>query len=371
MMQTNDFSPFDPLTMRQNMLPAKSGNYLMVLRTTESLPQNVSINITPQFTSIEYNGDYYAVVYVEKSKKSIKESYKQHFQGTADNSTIRKSIGCLIGFKLKSDNMYSDSLSSKKGFNDMEEQLVTEWMKKNLLVLYYTNNDYKNAGQELIKVYNPPLNLQGNFYKVNAEYRKQLSALRTGANLSNPAVVPEMAQPSHTNCPNCNLNLTVPDGLKKEKYIKCLSCGYVFENPFYVQKEKSKEGLQWKILLILVGIVLVFSFVPRHGKDPSKSNDRKIENYVNRKGPSQTEAMAGVRVYLKRYYLKDPDSYQGISWEAFGIYNQENNTYFALHKYRAKNSFGGYVVEEKLFVLDSNGNVIKVVDDVNEIINGY
>lgn len=32
--------------------------------------------------------------------------------------------------------------------------------------------------------------------------------------------------------------------------------------------------------------------------------------------------MAGVRVYLKRHYLKDPDSYEGISWEAFGIYNK-------------------------------------------------
>lgn len=371
MMQTNAFSLFDPLTMRQNMLPAKSGNYLIILRTTVSLPQNVSLNVTPQFTSIEYNGDYYVVVYVEKSNKSIKESYKLHFQGAADNSTIRKSIGCLMGFKLKSDNMYSDFLSSKKRFNDMEEQLVTEWMKKNLLVLYYANNDCKNAGQELMKVYNPPLNLQGNFYKVNAEYRKQLSALRTGTNLPNPTVVPEMTQPSHTNCPNCNLNLTVPDGLKKEEYIKCLSCGYVFENPFYMKNEKSKERLQWKILLILVGIVLFFSFANRYGKGPSKSNGSKTENYVNRQGPSQTEAMAGVRVYLKRYYFKDPDSYQGISWEAFGIYNQENNTYFALHKYRAKNSFGGYVVEEKLFVLDSNGNVVKIVDDMNEIINGY
>ena len=370
MMQTDDFSPFDPLTMRQNVLPTKSGNYLIVLRIAVSLPQNASINITPQFTSIEYNGDCYAVAYVEKSNKSIRGSYKQHFLGTADSSTIRKSIGCLMGFKLKSDNMYSNSLSPKKRFNDMEEQVVTEWMKKNLMILYYANNDFKNAGQELMKVYNPPLNLQGNFYKVNAEYRKQLSALRAVTNLSNPAIVPEMTQPFHTNCPNCNLNLTVPDSFKKEEYIKCLSCGYAFENPFYRQK-KSKEGLQWKILLILVGIVLFFSFVPRYGKGSSKSNSSKSENYVNRKGPSQTEAMAGVRVYLKRYYLKDPDSYQGISWEAFGIYNQENNTYFALHKYRAKNSYGGYVVKEKLFVLDSNGNVIKVVDDVNEIINGY
>ena len=102
----------------------------------------------------------------------------------------------------------------------------------------------------------------------------------------------------------------------------------------------------------------------------SKDNNR-IENYGSNKGPSQTKAMAGVRVYLKRHYLKDPDSYEGISWEAFGTYNKDNNTYFTLHKYRAKNSYGGYVVEEKLFVLDSDGNVIKVVDDMNEVINGY
>lgn len=66
-----------------------------------------------------------------------------------------------------------------------------------------------------------------------------------------------------------------------------------------------------------------------------KDNNR-IENYGSNKGPSQTKAMAGVRVYLKRHYLKDPDSYEGISWEAFGTYNKDNNTYFALHKYRAK-----------------------------------
>ena len=81
--------------------------------------------------------------------------------------------------------------------------------------------------------------------------------------------------------------------------------------------------------------------------------------------------MAGVRVYLKRHYLKDPDSYEGISWEAFGIYNKDNNTYFALHKYRAKNKLWRLRGGRETFVLDSDGNVIKVVDDMNEVINGY
>lgn len=121
--------------------------------------------------------------------------------------------------------------------------------------------------------------------------------------------------------------------------------------------------------MIFLAVLITFNIYLEYSTS-SKDNNR-IENYGSNKGPSQTKAMAGVRVYLKRHYLKDPDSYEGISWEAFGIYNKDNNTYFALHKYRAKNSYGGYVVEEKLFVLDSDGNVIKVVDDMNEVINGY
>lgn len=135
-------------------------------------------------------------------------------------------------------------------------------------------------------------------------------------------------------------------------------------------KQKEKERRQWTSALIFLAIIIVI--ISSIGEQSSFSGSyNNTENYGNNKGPSQTEAMAGVRVYLKLHYLKDPDSYEGISWEAFGIYNKDNNTYFALHKYRAKNSYGGYVVEEKLFVLDSDGNVIKVVDDMNEIINGY
>jgi len=32
--------------------------------------------------------------------------------------------------------------------------------------------------------------------------------------------------------------------------------------------------------------------------------------------------------------------------------------YWVRHKYRAKNSFGGYVIENKIFYLDEQGNVV-------------
>lgn len=367
MTQNDDFSLFNPLTMDNKILPNKLGNYLIVLRSTVSLPQNTSINTIPQFVSIKHYEECYTVIYIEKSIKKIQESYKLHFQGTADNSTLRKSLGCLMGFELKSNDIYSYSSPPKKKFSDMDEQQLTEWMKKNLLILYYANKDFKNIGQELMKTYNPPLNLQGNFYKVNAEYRKQLSALRTNTGLVYQTITTETKQHSRSSCPNCGVNLTIPDSLTKEEYIKCLSCGYLFTNPLYLQNKKSKESRQWKIALILIGIVLIFNLATREKSISDKSSNNRIENYENKKGPSQTRAMAGVKTYLKRHYLKDPDSYQGISWGAFGTY--KDNTYFALHKYRAKNSYAGYVVEEKLFVLDSDGNVINVVDDMNEIIN--
>ena len=87
--------------MRASVLPDKPGNYIIVLRSTSSLPIKVQISTTPILTSFDYKKEKYNVVYVGKSSKSLRiRDYKQHFTGTAGNSTIRKSLGCLLGFKL-------------------------------------------------------------------------------------------------------------------------------------------------------------------------------------------------------------------------------------------------------------------------------
>lgn len=367
----DEFSLFDPQKMRASVLPDKPGNYIIVLRSTSSLPIKVQISTTPILTSFQHKKEKYNVVYVGKSSKSLRiRDYKQHFTGTAGNSTIRKSLGCLLGFKLIPRDINSPQ-NGKTTFDEFDERTLTEWMKDNLLLFYYANNDYANVEKELIRTYNPPLNLQGNFNKTNLDFRKELSALRSCTS-AKQAPIPNNqlklnAYPQQMQCSNCGINLTIDEGLKNEEYIKCLSCGCIIQNPIYIQ---NKERRQWIAVLIFLVVVIIFNISSREYSTSSKGNNR-IENYGSNKGPSQTKAMAGVRVYLKRHYLKDPDSYEGISWEAFGIYNKDNNTYFALHKYRAKNSYGGYVVEEKLFVLDSDGNVIKVIDDMNEVINGY
>lgn len=125
-------------------------------RGTSSLPIKVQISTTPILTSFDYKKEKYNVVYVGKSSKSLRiRDYKQHFTGTAGNSTIRKSLGCLLGFKLIPRDINSPQ-NGKTTFGEFDERTLTEWMKDNLLLFYYANNDYANVEKELIRIYNPP-----------------------------------------------------------------------------------------------------------------------------------------------------------------------------------------------------------------------
>ena len=59
--------------------------------------------------------------------------------------------------------------------------------------------------------------------------------------------------------------------------------------------------------------------------------------------------------------LKDPDSFEAVEWGK--VVKLDDGLGFAVRcKYRAKNSFGGYNVEHKLFTLDPKGNIILVAD---------
>lgn len=65
-----------------------------------------------------------------------------------------------------------------------------------------------------------------------------------------------------------------------------------------------------------------------------------------------------VERYLKNA-LKDPDSYDGIEWSKVV---PAGTGYAVRHKYRARNSFGGMVIENQIFVLDAEGNVVGFQD---------
>jgi hypothetical protein len=56
---------------------------------------------------------------------------------------------------------------------------------------------------------------------------------------------------------------------------------------------------------------------------------------------------------------KDPESIEYITW--YPLQKTNDGGFSVRVKYRAKNSFGGYVIEEKNFFLNSSGTVIAVL----------
>lgn len=104
--------------------------------------------------------------------------------------------------------------------------------------------------------------------------------------------------------------------------------------------------------LVTLAVIGLFLFSAVGSDDSSKSSSESTEVVSN---SSWDGSVWQVEKYLEKN-LKDPDSYEGIEWSP--VVKQDDGTFLVRHKYRAKNSFGGYVVEEQYFMLDASGNVI-------------
>lgn len=175
----NLFKMFDPKREDCKSLSDVKGNYLVVLRPASELPRTTLI---PEYHVITFEGNEYKVVYTGISNKGIRSrDYKQHFTGNAGKSTLRKSLGSLMGFsKIPRDKGNPGNRKTK--FNEEDESTLSEWMQENLLLLYSTVKNTKEEIEDweemLIADYNPPLNIQGNNNQVNMEYRNMLKNLR-------------------------------------------------------------------------------------------------------------------------------------------------------------------------------------------------
>lgn len=78
--------------------------------------------------------------------------------------------------------------NGKTKFNESDEEILSQWMKENLLLFYNveltTKEQIKNFEEKLINEYNPPLNILGNNNLINKEYRALLKNLRCKINLN-------------------------------------------------------------------------------------------------------------------------------------------------------------------------------------------
>jgi len=100
-----------------------------------------------------------------------------HFGNNTGCSTLRLSIGVLLGFTP----IPRDAKNPGNGhvrFCPAEEARLTVWMNDNLLVYYFPNDGYEDMENELIAALNPPLNLSKNANPVNSEIRALISQRR-------------------------------------------------------------------------------------------------------------------------------------------------------------------------------------------------
>lgn len=121
-----------------------------------------------------------------------------------------------------------------------------------------------------------------------------------------------------------------------------------------------------KIIAIIVVVICIsipiFCVLSGNGHKTTQSNYTESKKEINKEKVFNS-AWDGSVLQVERYLknnLRDPDSYQSIEWSK--VIKNDNGTFVVRHKYRAKNGFGGYNIEEKIFVLNKDGEIIKIND---------
>ena len=144
----------------------------------------------------------------------------------------------------------------------------------------------------------------------------------------------------------------------KSEHTKKTSLKSTVSNTIQKPSSRKPSGCGW-ILVISAVIAVYASFFSGSSNDSSKHDEAVFNSEWD-------SSVSQVVDYLKNVYLNDPDSYKSISWSAVVKLNDTKETGFACyqvrHRYRAKNGFGGYATEEKVFKLDYQGNIVEVKD---------
>ena len=170
-MDLDDFILFNPLSDDGNIIPRVPGNYLVTIRDISALPKLGYKIVTQQFRGQE-------LIYTGITQKDLHHRiWNSHFKGHAGRSTLRLTLGCLMGYNLIPRDKH-DPYNGKVRFNDEDERELRGWMIENLLFYFQPNDSPKYLENELIERFNPPLNLMENDNPVNQEFRSVLSSLR-------------------------------------------------------------------------------------------------------------------------------------------------------------------------------------------------
>jgi hypothetical protein len=111
------------------------------------------------------------------SPQRLRDRVRYHYQGNAEGSTLRLSLGCLLRSDLEIQLRRVGS-GRRMTFATYGEDALSEWMSQNAFVTWVTHDEPWVLEDELINSVSLPLNIQGNGHH---PFQKTLSAIRSDA----------------------------------------------------------------------------------------------------------------------------------------------------------------------------------------------
>lgn len=195
---------------------------------------------------------------------------------------------------------------------------------------------------------------EGELYKVTYYFRVSNQDLVKEISPEALRAVELLQQALPSDCENFSYTWDV-DG---SKYKRIYYYTWVHEN-LVVEAERTNNGFE-EMSITYTNQPIVREIIYR------KAEEARNDYLENGGAPRSTKvqnsdwdgSVSQVEDYLSNN-LKDPDSYESIEW--FKVV-EKSDGYYVKHKYRAKNSFGGYVINCQLFHLNRRGQVVEVID---------
>ena len=162
---------------RKSPVPRSPGVYSWFFK---KVPPDVPIE-----DCVEYNGLHLLYVGIspkkpqrmgKPSKQNLRTRIKNHFQGNAEGSTLRLTLGCLLADKL---GIELRRVGSGKCITFSQgEEVLSKWMSENSYVSWIVREEPWHIEDQAIRQLSLPLNLKGNerhpFHKTLTSIRRSM-----------------------------------------------------------------------------------------------------------------------------------------------------------------------------------------------------
>lgn len=106
--------------------------------------------------------------------------------------------------------------------------------------------------------------------------------------------------------------------------------------------------------VLLYGVLILGLLIGCTSKDGTSFSDKV-------KASSFNGSVEPVENFLKKQYLRDPDSYKSVEWGK--LIKNSDGSFQVSHRFSAKNGFGGMNTETVLFCISENGKEVHICTD--------